>query len=374
MTAAGRWGALALLSAGLIVGLWMLWSDPLEQAAEADVGVATAEDDHRLEGLGAPVGFGELTTGGDGGPTRWVDTLEDEGPGSLRAALARPGPAWVRFQPGLEGLITLTEPMVVPSDITIDGRGARITIDNYGFIVAAARNVIITHLRFDFAEHFDDYKGNAAVLVTDGGRDVWIHQNSFVGAGPDKYNQALLFIDGASGITASWNRFVEWDRTILTAQDQFNEQLSGDRITLHHNFFDRTHQRNPLMRFSRVHSFNNYLFQFGHPGSGVGMVADAGAQLVSDHDIFESDLGLYAIKAGDWFSTAEPGLVRVQGTRFIGVAPELAESRRPDSVFDPATYYDYRVDEPDDELRQRLIDGTGWQPSKPPVGSGAADG
>lgn len=314
-------------------------------------------------GLGEPVGFGRGTTGGTGGPVRMVEHLEDEGPGSLREAVTAPGPAVVRFEPGLSGLLTLDEPIEIASDLTIDGRGAKVTVDGHGLHIVGGHNVIIAHLRFDFAAHWEPYIGNAAILVGGGSRNVWITHCSFIGAGPGEYNQALLLIDGASRITASWNRFVEWDRTIMVGQDAENPELAADLITLHHNLFVRTYQRNPLVRFGRVHTFNNWLYQFGWPGDGTGMVVDAEAELVSEADIFEDAFDRYAIKAGDWESGAPPGYVRHDGSVFLGVSRELVDELRPGDVFDPADFYPYTPDPPDDELRRALDERAGWQSS-----------
>ncbi|MFA9430128.1 O-antigen ligase family protein [Egicoccus sp. AB-alg2] len=321
------------------------------------------EPDEATTGLGRPQGFARAT-GGEGGPVRWVEHLDDGGPGSLRAAVEEPGPAHVRFRPGLTGLLTLEAPLLVASDLTIDGRGADVTIDNYGLVVDGATNVVIAYLQFDFAAHWDAYDGNAAIRVGDGSRDVWITHCTFVGAGPGRYHMALLFIDGAQRITASWNRFEEWDRTIMTAQSATDPELAADLVTLHHNLFLRTHQRNPLARFARVHTYNNWLYEFGWPGTGVGMVSDADAQLRSEGDLFESTQGRVAIKSGDWGSVAPPGLVNHEGSVFVGIDPSLVEQHRPADVFDPGDFYGYRVDPPDDALREILLERAGWQPTE----------
>ena len=52
-----------------------------------------------------PQGFGAVSKGGEGGRAITVTTLNDNGPGSLRAALTARGPRVVRF--AVEGTIEL---------------------------------------------------------------------------------------------------------------------------------------------------------------------------------------------------------------------------------------------------------------------------
>jgi len=360
-----RWVAVVtvVLVAGLLaVATWQTRTGP--GGATTSGGPAPHDHPGTSASLGDSGGFARATGGADG-PVRWVEHLDDGGPGSLREAVAEPGPARVRFRPGLAGLLTLDAPLPVASDLTVDGRGAEVTIDNYGLVVNEATNVVIAYVRFDFAAHWDAYDGNAAIRVGDDSTDVWITQCTFVGAGPGRYHMALLFIDGAARITASWNRFEEWDRTIMTGQSATDPELAADEITLHHNLFLRTHQRNPLARFARVHTYNNWLYEFGWPGTGYGMISDADAQLRSEADLFQSSQGRVAIRSGDWESAASPGLVNHDGSVFVDIDPSLVDEHLPDQVFRPGDFYDYVVDPPDDTLRQALLDRAGWQPVAP---------
>jgi hypothetical protein len=71
--------------------------------------------------LGAQ-GHGAFAKGGRGGRVIHVTSLSDDGPGSLRAALAQPGPKTILFQAG--GVIDLRDTLVVPSETTIAGQTA----------------------------------------------------------------------------------------------------------------------------------------------------------------------------------------------------------------------------------------------------------
>src|SRR5438046_992353 len=66
-------------------------------------------------------GFGALATGGRGGQTVHVTTLDDAGAGSLRDAVSQPNRV-VIFDVG--GLIALKSPLQVASNITLAGQSA----------------------------------------------------------------------------------------------------------------------------------------------------------------------------------------------------------------------------------------------------------
>jgi hypothetical protein len=67
-------------------------------------------------------GHGAFAKGGRGGRVAHVTSLSDDGPGSLRAALAEPGPKTILFDVG--GIIDLQNTLVVPSETTIAGQTA----------------------------------------------------------------------------------------------------------------------------------------------------------------------------------------------------------------------------------------------------------
>ena len=71
-------------------------------------------------------GFGAATPGGRSGKVIPVTNLNDDGPGSLRAACEAEGPRIVIFR--VSGVITLTKKLIVKNPfITIAGQTATIT-------------------------------------------------------------------------------------------------------------------------------------------------------------------------------------------------------------------------------------------------------
>jgi pectate lyase len=97
---------------------------------------------------GAVVGYGRGTVGGAGGRTLTVTNLNDDGPGSLRAALESSGRRVVVFQ--VAGTIRLTETIKVKDPfLTVAGETAPapgITVRG-GALLVRAPEVILRHLR-----------------------------------------------------------------------------------------------------------------------------------------------------------------------------------------------------------------------------------
>ncbi len=93
-------------------------------------------------------GFGRYALGGRGGAVFHVTTLDDSGPGSLRASVEARGPRTVVFDLG--GTITLLSPLKISrSNITIAGQtapGDGITLRGQPLIIAA-NDVIVRYLR-----------------------------------------------------------------------------------------------------------------------------------------------------------------------------------------------------------------------------------
>jgi hypothetical protein len=93
-------------------------------------------------------GFGTRTPAGRGGEVIEVTTLDDSGPGSLRAAVTHPAPRTIVFRVG--GIIELKSLLVVAHPfVTIAGQsapGGGICLKNAG-VVVATNDVLIQHLR-----------------------------------------------------------------------------------------------------------------------------------------------------------------------------------------------------------------------------------
>src|SRR5262249_16216819 len=118
-------------------------------------------------------GFGANTPGGRGGKLIAVTNLNDEGPGSFRAACEAEGPRIVVFR--VSGLIPLAKKLVIRNPyITIAGQtapGDGICLRNYTFVIAT-HDVVVRYLRSrlgDLSAQEDD-----SITLAAGARDVVI--------------------------------------------------------------------------------------------------------------------------------------------------------------------------------------------------------
>jgi len=219
-------------------------------------------------------GYGQKATGGLGG--RFVDVTSDQdsGPGTLRAALKQAkgkGPTWIRFASDMT--IVLASQLRVPSNVTIDGRGKRVTLIDDGLGVYGSSNVILTHLTIDGRLT----RLTQAVNVANGSRDVWVDHMDL-----SRFSDRLLNVkNGSTDVTVSWNKFHDSNKVMLlnniTSKNLFRnyDRDSIARVTLHHNYFLNTVQRNPRAQFGTFHLFNNLVENWDFYGMSFSLQARA---------------------------------------------------------------------------------------------------
>ena len=118
-------------------------------------------------------GFGQFATGGNGGETVHVTTLDDSGPGSFRDAVSKPNRTVV-FDVG--GVIRLKSNVAVSSHITLDGQtapGDGVTLYGRSVSFSGQNNVIVRYLRF--REGIAGDKGKCSVDLSGGGDMIFDH-------------------------------------------------------------------------------------------------------------------------------------------------------------------------------------------------------
>ncbi|QQQ79949.1 pectate lyase [Saccharothrix sp. 6-C] len=284
----------------------------------------------------APVGFAAVdalgqngTTGGAGGPEVTVSTAAD-----LIAAVKATGPRVVRVQ----GMITLPAGMHdVTSDKTVVGVGAASGITGGGLNIGlpvsetttppadAVHNVIIRNLVFRNAT--DD-----SINVQMFSHHVWIDHNDLSRA----YDGLIDIKRGSSYITVSWNHVHDHAKNMLLGHSDSNgaQDTGYLKVSYHHNFYDRTSQRNPRTRFGNpVHIFNNYFLR--NSDTGPACQAQSGCWIEGNYfdDVEEPMTNSYSGPKG---SIVERNNVYVNsGKPVVGGA-----------VTDPRTYYQYALDPP----------------------------
>lgn len=215
-------------------------------------------------------GFGACTPGGRGGKVLPVTNLDDDGPGSLRAAVNTPGPRLIAFEVG--GVIALKSTLhIVQPFITIDGQnapGPGIMLRNYG-IEVQTHDVVLRYFRVRVGDenvHLDSAAD----------REYY-----YDGAG----EHALCFIEGSRSCIAD-HLSLSWSTTKILTVNKMSDQitvqwcilseglnfadhglgliLGQGRLTFHHNLIAHNQGRNP--RFGTLVDCdfrNNVIYDWG---------------------------------------------------------------------------------------------------------------
>lgn len=316
-------------------------TDAGADASRADGGSAPAYEAL----LGELVGFGQGTSGGAGGPLVEVTTLDDTGPGSLREAATREGPAWIRFT--LSGVIDLSSEILLTSDKTIDGRGADITVTGGGlFVQGGPGNVIINNIKIRDTP-------NDLIRFFDGGSQMWVHHCDLSNGGDGAFDAT----DGTSNITVSYTHIFDHDKAMLVGAGSDDGDGEGMRWTGHHNWYDNAVQRLPFIRLGRAHSFNNLIEWI----SGTAMsVRLSPAQMLVENNILspQTNVGHKVVSESEG-----RGAVRFIGNLERPLEGDVIEftEHLPDMVFSATDAYPYVAEVADDALIDRLRTQAGWQ-------------
>jgi pectate lyase len=290
-------------------------------------------------------GFAESVTGGLRGCLYRVTTLDDSGPGSLRAGLEQDGPLWIVFE--LSGTITLDSYITVRADKTVDGRGQRIEIEEGGLLIEdpPVSNVVIENVIFASGENSND-----AVTIYGGASLIWIDHCTF----GTWYDGQVDITEASTDVTVSWSLFRNHGKVMLIGASPDSTGDTVIRVTVHHNWFDGTEERHPRLRFGRAHVFNNLYTDWLYYAVGSSQLG----QVASEANIFDAgeDENAIIIRVG---SDTEDGLARSTEDWPLGGA--TIEENRPEEVFLPSDFYDYVPDAADESLRSAVESRAGWQ-------------
>ncbi|WP_238434061.1 pectate lyase family protein [Micromonospora tarensis] len=271
------------------------------------------------------------TTGGAGGPTVTVTTTAQ-----FLDHIARPGPYVIQVAGTINLPAGSSDGMHnVASDKTIIGLGADATLSGGGLNIGvpvdddvtapptnAVHNIIIRNLHLTGAS--DDL-----INVQMFSHHVWIDHNEFSN-GDDG---AVDIKRGSDFVTVSWNHFHDHDKTLLLGHDEDAgpQDIGRLRVTYHHNFFDRSDQRNPRVRFSALaHVYNNYYYDNSY---GVASTYDAAVLMENNY----------------FYSVNNPGRVDFSGDlgRIVARGNILVACNHPietrGTVPDPRGYYPYQL-------------------------------
>jgi pectate lyase len=208
-------------------------------------------------------GFGAHTGGGRGGRVIEVTTLNDRGPGSLRAAVDAAGPRLVVFRTG--GTIELQSPLAITHPfITIAGQtapGGGITLKNgpanlFAPLQVKTHEVVIRYLRSRPGPSGKPSPNVDALTIADPQRTVYnviVDHCSFSWSTDEVVN---VWYD-AKDVTLQWCIMSEGlDKSTNPEGPASRGPLLGgrgsERISFHHNLIAHNRGRNPMIKSSGV--------------------------------------------------------------------------------------------------------------------------
>jgi len=222
-------------------------------------------------------GFGAQSVGGRGGRVMLMTSLNDRGPGTLRACVEASGPRTCIFRTG--GLITLESHLDITNPyITIAGQSA----PGDGITVKAAESDSEIHLRVRTHDVIIRYLrvrpgttllNGRALTIANGAADpynVIIDHSSFSWSG----DELMIAWAATQKVTLQWNIFAESlpsteDSAGLKGPNLGND--GGGFYSFHHNLMAHHLQRSPNISASAgpVDVVNNVVYNPGGIGSAV---------------------------------------------------------------------------------------------------------
>jgi hypothetical protein len=222
----------------------------------------------RIPAFPGAEGAGAWTAGGRGGRVLVVSTLDDSGPGSLRAAVEAEGPRIVVFR--VAGLITLETPLAVNHPfLTLAGQtapGDGVCIRGQT-VAVNTHDVVIRYLRFrrgNLNVRDDALGGNpignvivdhvSASWGLDENLSMYRHMHTLPGGRQQKLP--------VRNLTIQWSISSE---ALNLNNHAFGATWGGDGCSFHHNLFACNTGRNPSIGMGGTFDFrNNVLFNWRH--------------------------------------------------------------------------------------------------------------
>jgi len=229
-------------------------------------------------------GFGRYTTGGRGGKVIVVNTLADDGPGSLRKAVTAKGPRIVVF--AVSGTIHLQSKLEIKGDVTIAGQtapGDGICLADYP-VGLNGDNIIVRYMRFRMGD-----KNQNKGMVDGGGSDDAFggtrRRNIIIDHCSMSWSTDEVFsVYNGDSTTLQWNLISEplnYSYHFETGDKDFERHgygaiWGGKHTSAHHNLFAHCNSRNP--RFDGIRNIpeenvdfrNNVIYNWGGNNAYAG--------------------------------------------------------------------------------------------------------
>jgi pectate lyase len=229
-------------------------------------------------------GFGKYSTGGRGGPVYIVSNLNDDGPGSFRAAAEAKGKRIVVF--AISGTIHLEKKLAIKADVTIAGQ----TAPGDGICLAdqsvglGGDNIIVRYLRFRMGDKYQ----RGGMVDGNGGDDAFggtRKKNIVVDHCSLSWSTDEVFsVYGGDSTTLQWNLIAEplnYSYHFETGDKDYEQHgygaiWGGRHSSFHHNLFADCNSRTP--RFDGIRNIpeenadfrNNVIYNWGHNNMYAG--------------------------------------------------------------------------------------------------------
>ncbi len=224
-------------------------------------------------------GFGKYTKGGRGGKLIKVTNLNDDGPGSFRAAATLKIPRIIVFD--ITGTIHLETKLTIAGDVTIAGQSA----PGEGICLAdqsvglGGDNIVIRFLRFRLGDKFQN-KGMVDLSGDDDSFGGNRHKNIVIDHCSMSWsNDEVFSIYGGDSTTLQWNLIAEplnYSYHFEKGDTDFEKHgyggiWGGAHLSAHHNLFAHCVSRNPRFNGARLGSSeefvdfsNNVIYNWEH--------------------------------------------------------------------------------------------------------------
>lgn len=229
-----------------------------------------------------PLGWADNVSGGAGGEILKVTNLNNEGPGSLREALAFEGPRTIVFEVG--GVIDLEEEelRIAHPNVTIAGQTAPspgITLIKGGMVIGAD-DVIIQHLRIRTGDLGQAYMSGRDIdsITTVGAHRVvvdhcsltWATDENLSASGPRFTGETVEdWREGTSGTIAFTNNIIAegLSRSTHAKGEHSKGSLIHDNVSdilIYGNLYAHNFERSPLFKGGVQGAIvNNFIYNPG---------------------------------------------------------------------------------------------------------------
>lgn len=255
------------------------------------------------------------TTGGCAGPTVTVTSLSQ-----LETEAAKSTPETIK----VNGLFTGSGEVKVLGNKTIVGVGANSGLVGIGLSIQHLHpaNVIVQNM--NISKVTASSGAGDAIHIQDADH-IWIDHDSLssdTSHGTDYYDGLLDITHAGDYITASWNHFATHIKDSLVGHSDSNgsEDTGHLRVTYHHNWFDRTLERNPRVRFGNpVHVYDNYYSNIEGSSAYYGIASTDNAGVLVQDNVFENVVQACWSKSG--YDKSGPGYLVAEGNQLTNAGP-----------------------------------------------------